>query len=143
MSRILLVSYNEVQGVPVGRHESGGVIVYSGDYGKAKYAGVPWLGSTQIAVAETMLSELAQDIVVDIGNVDEVYVYVGLAAISGAMDLIADLQKAGKKVHIVACVCDRRVKERFADKLGIPDVIWSACSGYAVCGDIVKRFAND
>ena len=51
MSRILVVSYNEVMGVPVGRHERGGVIVYSGDYGKAKYTGVPLLRPQPLPLA--------------------------------------------------------------------------------------------
>jgi len=143
MSRILVVSYNEVMGVPVGRHERGGVIVYSGDYGKAKYTGVPWLGAKQVAVAEAKVAELAHDIVDDINSVDEVYVYVGRAAMGGAMRLIVDLKKACKKVHMVACTCERADKQFFADGLGVADVIWSACSGYAALGEIVRQFAND
>lgn len=136
----MIVTYNAMKSVPVGRHENGKVIVYSGDYGRAKYTGIPFVGSDQKTDAERKMAELKQDLAVDTQNIDEAYVYVGSAAMHGAMELIRDLLKAGKKVHMVACDCDSETKRQFAKNLSLP-WIESECGGRETCTRLVSELA--
>ena len=138
--KILIVTYNAMHDVPVGRHENGKVIVYSGDYGRAKYTGIPFVGSNQKTDAEKKMAELKQDLAADTQDIDEAYVYVGAAAMHGAMELIRDLLKVGKKVHMVACDCDCEAKRQFADNFSIP-WIESECGGRETCARLVSELA--
>jgi hypothetical protein len=140
MTKIMIVTYNAMRGVPVGRHENGNVIVYSGDYGRAKYAGIPFIPSQQEEEAERKMSELKQDLVADVQNIDEAYIYVGAAAMNGAMALIRDLIKIGKKVHMVACDCDFRIKQQFAEEHSLK-WIESECGGRETCARLVDDLA--
>ena len=148
--KTMLVTYNRMEGIPIGRHEEGGVVVYSGDYGRSKYSALAPLFLTPLGgalaceqerAAETTLASVANDLSVDIPNIDSAYVYVGVAAMNGAMELIRGLQAAGKKVTMVACDCDEETKSQFADDLGIK-VIWSECGGRTTCADLVRQLAN-
>lgn len=141
MAKIMIVTYNAMQGVPVGRHENGKVIVYSGDYGRAKYTGIPFVGSDQKTDAERKMAELKQDLAVDTQNIDEAYIYVGSAAMHGAMELIRDLLKVGKKVHMVACDCDGATKRQFANNLSVP-WIESECGGRETCARLISELAS-
>src|SRR3989344_7035389 len=135
--RAMLVTYNAMRGIPIGRYEEGEVVVYSGDYGREKYVALSPIFLTplggelayeQTVVAERKLADVVNDLSSDIQNINSAYVYVGVAAMRGAMELIRGLQKADKKVTMVACDCDLETKSQFAQNLGI-EVIWSECGG--------------
>src|SRR3989344_5265985 len=108
--KTMLVTYNAIRNIPVGRYEKGQVVVYSGDYGRAKYISfIPQSGGlqerSQHTEAEAKVAELASDLATDVQNIDAACVYVGSgsAAMDGAMALIRDLRAVGKKVTMVAC----------------------------------------
>ncbi len=142
MPKRLLVTYNAMDGIPTGRHEVGNVIVYSGDYGRQKYAGVPGIPPEQAREAEAKVAELRQDIAVDVDNIDEAWVYVGQAAMGGAVELIRDLQRMGKKIHMIACDCDKTAKENLAASLRIIKIIWCECGGRFTCAELVHDLAT-
>lgn len=145
MNKVLLVTYNQMHGVPLGRYEKGRVIAYSGDYGRAKYMTlVPTpIDDQQRTDAERTVRQLQTDIEADIANIEEAYIYVGAAAMDGAMQLIRSLQDAGKKVHMVACDCMEADKVAFAIMLDITEVMWCECGGRETCAQLVYALAEN
>lgn len=141
--KVLLVTYNAMDGVPLGRYEKGRVIAYSGDYGRAKYMTlVPTpIDDQQRTDAERTVRQLQTDIETDLSNIEEAYVYVGAAAMDGAMELVRSLQSAGKKVHMVACDCMEVDKVAFAFMFGITEVMWCECGGRDTCAHLVHTLS--
>lgn len=133
MAKFLVVSYSVIPGIPVGRYELCNTIVYSTDY-RPPNARRRWTSPNVI--------ELEQKLDMDIQNKDivEAYVYLCVAMMRGAMDLIRELRKAGKKVRMVACDCEHEIKQRFADDL---DIRWikSECGGRETCAKLIHDLA--
>jgi hypothetical protein len=144
MMKVLLVTYNEMHDVPLGRYEKGRVIAYSGDYGRDKYMTlVPSpIDDQQRADAERTVRQLQTDIEADLSNIKEAYVYVGAAAMDGAMKLIRSLQLAGKKIYMIACDCMGEEKATFAVELGITEVMWCECGGRDTCARLVHMLSE-
>jgi len=93
----LVLTYNKVAGYPAGIHEGHGhrIIVHSQD--KRYFQDSP-----------QKLQELMHDLYgkVNLEKVDEVIVYAGLNALSGALAAaIAMANNESKKVKLVACDC--------------------------------------
>lgn len=148
-AKTMIVTYNQIQGVPVGRCEKGNVVGYSAEWGFEELALDLLLAPSFLQealekniqrTAEATMSSLQEMLVIDLKTVETVYVYVGMNAMDGAMNFIEKLQKMGKQVHMIACDCDSRIKADFARKLGI-DVIWTSCGGDAKCGEIFAQHA--
>ena len=129
-----------MDGIPLGRFETGNVIVYSGDYGRQKYANVPGIPDSQAQEAEAKVKELAGAIGAELPNIDEAYVYVGAAAMDGAMRLIRDLRKAGKQVTMIFCDCCASAKLKMAAELQVPH-IKCECGGRITCAQLVRQLA--
>lgn len=132
MAKFLVVTYSVIPGIPVGRHEVDNTIVYSTNY--TPNTCHRWMSPNLI--------ELEQKLEMDIQNKDivEAYVYLSVAMMNGAMQLIRDLRKAGKKVRMVACDCEHEIKQRFAEDL---DLRWikSECSGRETCAELIRELA--
>jgi len=154
MLKTMVVSYNPIHGAKLGRFEKGSAVAYSADYDWRDYAeavvmafavGSPGIidstCSEQHDAAENALSNLAESLAQDLGTIEVIYVYVGVSAMDGAMKFIKKVQELGKKVHMIACDCERDVKERFAQKLGI-DITWTCCGGEDKCGEIFTRLST-
>lgn len=135
MAKFLVVSYSVIPGIPVGRHELCNTIVYSTNY-RPPNARRRWTSPNVI--------ELELQLEMDIYNKDivEAYVYLSVAMMNGAMDLIRALRRAGKKVRMVACDCEHEIKQRFAEDL---DLRWikSECGGRETCAELIRKFANE
>ncbi len=137
----MLVTYNAMEGIPVGRYEVGNLIVYSGDYGRSNYTGIPFVGENQVADAEKKMEEIVTDLAKDVAQIDSAYVYVGSAAMKGAFALIQDLNKAGKEVHMVACDCSLSEKEEMARQLSISRIDCE-CGGRDTCRRFVAELST-
>lgn len=124
---IVIITYNDLVGVPRGRHVSGRVIVYSGDYGRSKYTGI---------------DEIKKDLLMDAELCDEIYVYVGNSMMNGARKLIRDLMDRGKLVHIIACYCDAERKRAIVRDMG--DISWieAECGGRQVFANLIAQHSN-
>jgi hypothetical protein len=153
MPKVIVVSYNDIKGVPIGRYEKGDAVAYSAEWGSeiftelavmSELTGLPFYdngtANEQEVAAEGAVSRLEQQIGQDLSSIETVYVYVGVSAKDKAFNLIKKLQSLGKTVHMVACDCDYRTKTDFADRLGI-DIIWTECGGEQICGEIFRKFS--
>ncbi len=149
----MVVSYNSISGVPLGRHEDGNVVAYSAEWGFEQFAdiavleamtGVPFYDDTVDKncrnAAEGAFSNLETMLADDLLAVETVYVYVGESARDRAMSFIQKLQSIGKTVHMVACDCRQQSKIRFAEQLGI-DITWCQCGGENECGEIFRKYS--
>ena len=147
MKKIILVTYNPLQGIPIGRYQCGNVTVYSGDYGKAQLEAMSLFEVNEttldeaVARAEAEVLALKQQIVADTANIDEAYVYVGMAAIDGAMKLLQELKNMGKAAHMIACPCNFGEKSSFANKIHI-DWVMSECGGERTCARIIRELTQ-
>jgi len=136
MAKIMIVTYNKIPGIPVGRHENGNVVMYSGVYYcLAEYTDISFGGTDQ-----NERVKLKKNFVADVHNIGEAYIYVGNRRGDEAKELICSLLKDGKKVHMVACSCDEEAKWQFARKLSIP-LIESDCNGCLTCDRLFRELA--
>lgn len=152
-AKVMVVSYNNIGHLPVGRFEHDNAVAYSAEWGFEEFAdagmlavmtGSPAvLGSVVDAsqeAAESALSGLEARLANDLPSVEVVYVYVGQTAMDAAMKFIRKLQSLGKTVHMIACDCNQRTKVNFAKTLGI-DIIWTVCGGEDKCGEIFEQYS--
>ncbi len=142
MSKIMLITYNDVVGVPIGRYETEKVIVYSGNYGRDAYAGIPHISQKQTNAAERVVAELKQSIAKDLDIVHIVFVYVGAAALQGSTSLVRDLIEKGKEVRMVACDCAYDQKNEIKETYQI-EWIACECGGEFTCSQIIQDINND
>ncbi len=153
-TKVMVISYNPIEGIPVGRYEQGNAVAYSAEWGFDKFAelslmtvmsGKPLYDIAamhlQKQAASKALANLENMLAHDLPFTKVVYVYIGVSARQSAMAFIKKLQELGKEVRMVACDCDQQVKENFAQQLGI-DIIWTSCGGGAKCGEIFTQHAG-
>ncbi len=152
-SKVMVVSYNSIDGCPRGRYEKGKAIAYSAEWGFERFAdlsmmavvtGVPVynadiMGEQQKA-AEAAFFGLEEMIIHDLPQVEVVYIYVGVTAMEAAMIFIKKLQALQKKVCMIACDCDQVRKIDFARQLGLT-ITWTWCGGEKKCGEIFAQYA--
>ena len=150
MPKVMVISYNEIGGVPLGRHEEGNAVAYSAKWGWEAFAeialldvvsGIPFfdngVAQDQRSKAESAFSSLEEMVTHDLPTVETVYVYVGESAKRAAMQFVRKIQSLGKTVHMVACDCGQQSKIEFARQLGI-DITWTWCGGEETCGKIFR-----
>ncbi len=142
MAKIMLVTYNAIPGIPIGRHFLGDVVVYSGDYGRDTFMREIFVPNEvveqAINAAEKKLAEIKKALEVDVQDITEAYIYVGVGALKGAIELIRNLKAKGKIVRMVACSCEIETKRQLARELGI-NWIESECGGRDTCANIIRK----
>ncbi|MFC1645250.1 hypothetical protein ACFL08_04455 [Patescibacteria group bacterium] len=135
MTKVLVVTYNEIRGFESGRHETDEAIMYVDYHGRSKYTRI-------LNVAIDKADEDMQGFLEDLQSIDKVYVYVGFANMyEPGRCLIDDLKSLGKEVFMVACDCDWNKKKIFARKLGV-ELIEIGCGGYRLYDQVIEMAAS-
>ena len=124
----LIVSHNEINGIPSGRHKIGNVVVYSGlsDHGIS----TPVATMDQIVETEN-----------EIGEIDTVYVYVGVVFARNAVELIRNLVKQKKRVCMIACDCFGAEKKVLACRLSV-QLVACECGGRDTCTQLISELSG-
>lgn len=140
---ILMISYNPIHGVPLGRVVVGPVVCHTGDYlGYAPFALRAHLTLPQMeelmATARKTLDNVIRSQSADIEHAEHVYVYVGASALKEALTFIESLMPLGKKVTMVACDCSFSAKQECANRFNIPWIM-SECGGEITLGELVEK----
>lgn len=162
MSKALLVTYNQIPNIPIGRHEIGNVIICSGDYGKDSYL-LPAEAQMDRRI-EMLFSQEARDkynakrqeqsekaeatlrntsTMIDNGDIDQVstvFIYVGKYAMQGAMNLARSFVKTGKKIVLFACDCEEDTKQSFAKEIGCEIMVSGDCGGRKMARAIIDEW---
>jgi hypothetical protein len=145
--KVLLVSYNQVEGFPAGKYEDKKLIILSAHSG-GQLLGGNWVEDGSIYygdrfnVANARLEGIAKTIsTINSSKITEAVVYVGQRAVRGALNLAKSLSSQGKKIRIVGCDCDYSEKARVAKELGV-DYEMSECGGVKTMGRIARTYQN-
>lgn len=144
--KVLLISYNQIEGFPEGRFEDDNVIVFSSRSGGQLLNG-NWVGDGSVsrddrkAVANARLLETMLGVVstTDPSEISEAVVYVGQRAIPQALEIARMLAAYGKKLRIVGCDCNYAEKARVAQELGVAYEL-SECGGVRTMGRIAREY---
>lgn len=125
----VILTYNYVNGFPSGVHGDGRLAVISS-------------GSRHYEESSKVLHDLMHEVYdrEDFGNVDMIYVYAGINAMSGALHAASNLV-GESRVTLVACTCEGEHKKRFAESQGI-DIIFGECGGQRTLGRIAEQILN-
>lgn len=164
MPKALLITYNQIPNIPLGRHETGNVIVFSGDYGKDRYLISDAEANYRMMKMETSQEERdkfdierreqtskAEDTlhntinligIDDLDLVEAVFIYVGLHAMPGAMALAKSLLWTGKKIVLFACDCEYETKRDFAKEIGCEIMMTPECGGRKMAQMIIEEWNN-
>ncbi|MBP6885825.1 MAG: hypothetical protein KBC02_01100 [Candidatus Pacebacteria bacterium] len=141
--RVLVISYNPIDGVPLGRTVVGPVACHTGDYlGYSPFASRASLSLEQVeelmATARKTLDGVVRSQSADIEHAEHVYVYVGASAMKEALTFIESIMPLGKKVTMVACDCGFSAKQECANRFSIPWIM-SECGGEVTLGNLVEK----
>jgi len=156
MAKAVLITYNEIPGVPIGRTVIGNVTVYSGDYGrdghlyqtmfdaaKALLNDLEGFISNQkvlSSMAENELKKVSGNINIDdLEKAEKIVIYTGLQAIKGATELAKCIKALDKNILLLACDCKKEKKEQIAKQLGIEIIFTGECGGQSSC----RKFIED
>lgn len=138
MSKILVLTYGKIEGIPEGRHERGNLAIYSGGLICEKYAG-PLFQSSAIGEQEDLqIKKIKIAFMQDLQNVELAFVYVGAGALEGAKELFDIMRKAGIKINAVVCTCQNKEKRHFLRLLANEWIISRECGGEKTLEDIVQ-----
>lgn len=140
--KVLVVSYNAIRGIPLGRSVVGNVIVHSGDYGRDAYCRPDSRATIQeqTSAAERVSAQLAQQCHTDLDVIEDAYVYVGASGYDGQIALMEILLGRGKRVRMVACDCLDQDKRSVTERLGV-EWIMSECGGEEKLAELVRELA--
>lgn len=137
--KILIATYNKIDGIPLGWYKEGKVTVYSGDYGRSNFKNLS-VYDDQISAAESEMARVRNEVLENLTGISKAYVYVGSAALRGSVELIVLLQKAGIEVVMLACDCQQDAKIEVASAYRL-EIIWSDCGGRRSCARLVRELA--
>lgn len=124
MTKTMVVSYNPITGIPLGRCEKGDAIIHSGDYGRKKYLGLLFTAEEYGAVDEADMS-------------DEVLITIDATGVSIVREITGDSQiNHIKKMGIVdkAEAELLRLKTAMQDDVGQVDIVYIYVGASAMDG---------
>ncbi len=140
--RMLIVSENRIEGLPVGRHQEGCAVAYSQHYGFKLLFKALWrlLESEESTanVADRFFKWMSSDL----PSVEVVYVFVSDATIESATSFISKLTQIGKTVYLItSSQSDWSHKTTIAGNLGI-EILESTARGEKKCAEIFRQHVS-
>lgn len=122
----VIITYNDVINFPAGTYGDGDLVVYSSD--RRHYENSPEaLGRVLHSIHGRLNPE----------DIDRIYVYAGLSAMDGALNVARSLADTGK-LTLVGCSCGDYKKSSFAQRHDVP-LVWSECGGRSTLEHIARR----
>lgn len=154
-ARVMIVSHNEISGLPVGRHQEGCAVAYSKHPGFTTLfnaiIGLFAAGELSFERRKVCWHEVPQApqprkygdwFVKDLPTIEVAYIFVDHRTARSAISFVSKLQDLGIQVHLVMCEdCGLDVKDRVSQELRTP-IIQSACDGQETCGNLFKQHAS-
>lgn len=121
MNRILVVTYNFLNGIRSGRYAVGRLILYTG----FRYY------DDQVLPDEDLVSA------------EKAYIYLGIENMKTIGTLIEKMRAANPKIEICifACDCGWKEKEKIAEKYGL-QLEMTCCGGYSYCGRLIREYSH-
>ena len=145
--KTLFVTYNSVEGIPVGLYEDDKVIALSGNYGRN---GFKSLVSMAVSLSEErsiiskgkeassrVMDDLNTKVDKLLDKVARAYIYCGASSLETVRDIIGRMKERGIEASLLGCDCDYSEKINVANELGV-ELIMSGCGGERTLGSIAK-----
>jgi hypothetical protein len=142
----LFISDKPIKNCPRKRstRANGSLVIYSSCqelYGPLEEMAQATAERDETAPGLTELEKLEMQFRRDLEQADQVYVYWGHDQHGTTMQLLHDLKQAGKDIHILACHCDRPVKEEFAGRFKASGhLMYYRCQGHDA---MARRIADE
>lgn len=151
----MLITYNRLPTIPIGRQVVGEMIVISGDYGRDSFLyethekmgeafrkdkeGFLARQKEQREKAEREAKRLINSLQMDdIEKCGTIIIYIGVYALGEMFNLARSLKPLEKNILIIACDCYKEYKKVEALNIDIPIHFTNECGGGKTCEEFIK-----